>query len=97
MKPTPLRGLYTPSMTTPTEGSRPGLSPTVPTPRMRAVVEASEAVEVTVRPEVSLERSLMSFTPLSCSSCLFTTVTTMGTSCRFSFRFWAVTTMVSTV
>ena len=39
----------------------------------------------------------MSFTPLSCNNCLFTTVTTMGTSCRFSFRFWAVTTMVSAV
>ena len=64
---------------------------------MRAVVVASDAVEVTVRPEVSLARSLMSRTPLSCSSCLFTTVTTMGTSCRFSFRFWAVTTTVSTV
>ena len=34
-------------MTTPTELSRPGLSPTVPAPRIRTVVEASDWVEVT--------------------------------------------------
>ena len=39
----------------------------------------------------------MSLTPVSCSSCRLTVVTTIGTSWRFCVRFWAVTTMVSTV
>ncbi len=64
---------------------------------MRAVVLASDAVDVTVRPGVNLLRSLMSRTPLSCSSWRPTTLTTIGTSWRFSVRFCAVTTIVPTV
>src|SRR3569623_1606908 len=78
-------------MTTPTELSRPGVSPSVPTPRMRAVVIVSLEVEVTVRPGVRTVRSLMSFTPASCSSLPGREVTTTGTSCRFCSRLWART------
>src|SRR5579859_152715 len=84
-------------MTTPTEDSRPALSPTVPMPRMRAVVDASLVVEVTSRPGVSRVRSLMSLTPLSCRSWWLTVVTTIGTSCRFWERFCAVTMISSTL
>ncbi|MNR22243.1 hypothetical protein D3C85_1391860 [compost metagenome] len=84
-------------MTTPTELSRPGLSPTVPTPRIRAVVEASDWVEVTVMPGVRICRSLMSRTPAPFSASCDRVVTTIGTSCRFCSRFWAVTMMSSIV
>src|SRR6202789_3590203 len=78
-------------MFTPTEDSRPGLSPTVPMPRMRAVVTFSDVVEVTVRPGVRTCKFLMSVTPASCSCCAETAITAMGTSCRFCSRFCAVT------
>ena len=55
-------------------------------PRMRAVVEFSEVVEVTVRPGVR------SVTPASCSCCPESAITAIGTSCRFCSRFCAVTT-----
>ena len=84
-------------MTTPTDDSRPTLSPTVPTPRIRAVVEVLLAVVVTVRPGVTTVRSLMSFTPASCNCWALTAVTTIGTSCRFWVRFCAVTTSSSIV
>ena len=64
---------------------------------MRAVVEASDEVEVTIRPGVTMVRSLMSLTPVSCSSCLVTLVTTIGTSCRFCSRRCAVTVISSTL
>ena len=96
-KPTELRGRYTPSITTPTEDSRPTLSPTVPMPRMRAVVIASLWVLVTVRPGTSVCRSLMSRTPASCRASCDSAVTTIGTSCSCSSRFCAVTTRVSRV
>ena len=84
-------------MTTPTEDSKPRLSPTVPMPRMRAVVIASFWVLVTVRPGTRICMSLMSRTPVSCRACLDSAVTTIGTSCSCSSRFCAVTTMVSRV
>ena len=96
-KPTELRGRYTPSITTPTEDSRPTLSPTVPMPRMRAVVIASLWVLVTVRPGTSVCRSLMSRTPASCMASCDSAVTMIGTSCSTSSRFCAVTTMASRV
>ena len=67
------------------------LSPTVPIPRMRAVVETSLDVEVTTSPDVSNVRSLMSRTPESRSSCEPIEVTVIGTSCRSWSRFCAVT------
>src|ERR1700722_13240346 len=75
----------------PTEDSRPGLSPTVPMPRMRAVVEPSLVVEVTVSPGVRMVMLLMSVTPESLSCCPDKAITEIGTSCRFSERFSAVT------
>src|SRR5271156_2817433 len=78
-------------MTTPTEDSRPGLSPTVPMPRIRAVVEFSEVVEVTVRPGVNTVRFLISVTPESLSSWADRAITEIGTSWMFSARFCAVT------
>ncbi len=75
----------------PTEDSRPGLSPTVPMPRMRAVVDPSLVVEVTVRPGVRMVMLLMSVTPESLSCCPDNAITEIGTSCKFSERFSAVT------
>ena len=96
-KPTELRGRYTPSITTPTDDSRPTLSPTVPMPRMRAVVMASFWVLVTVRPGTSTCMSLMSRTPVSWISCCGSDVSAIGTSCICSSRFCAVTIMVASV
>ena len=62
---------------------------------MRAVVEASLEVEVTIRPGVRIVRSLISLTVASFKSCAETVVTTIGTSCRFWVRFCAVTTIWS--
>src|SRR5580658_6508699 len=75
----------------PTEDSRPGLSPTVPMPRIRAVVEFSEVVDVTVRPGVNTVRFLISVTPASLSSWEDRAITEIGTSWIFSARFCAVT------
>jgi hypothetical protein len=90
-KPTPLRGRYTPSITTPTEDSNPGLSPTVPMPRMREVVEFSSVVEATVSPGVNAVISLMSLTPESLSCWADSAMTEIGTSWMFCTRFCAVT------
>jgi hypothetical protein len=75
---------------TPTDDSSPLLSPTVPMPRMRAVVMASLCVLVTVRPGTRTCMSLMSRTPVSCSNCS-ASGDQIGTSCRDSSRFCAVT------
>ena len=59
---------------------------------MRAVVEFSEVVEVTVSPGVSAVMFLRSVTPASRSCCPESAITAIGTSCRFCSRFCAVTT-----
>ena len=65
---------------------------------MRAVVEFSEVVEVTVSPGVSAVMFLISVTPASWSCCPESAMTAIGTSCRFCSRFCAVTmTSVSSV
>src|SRR5690606_35981943 len=66
-------------------------------PRMRAVVIASLWVLVTVSPGTRVCRSLMSYTPVSCSSCWSSTVTEIGTSWSTSSRFCAVTVIVANV
>src|SRR5258708_4472114 len=78
-------------MFTPTEDSKPGLSPTVPMPRMRAVVIASLPSEVTVSPGVKIARFLILVMPASCTCCALIATTEIGTSCRFWERFSAVT------
>src|ERR1700722_15357882 len=60
-------------------------------PRIRAVVEFSEVVEVTVRPGVNTVRFLISVTPESLSSWADRAMTEIGTSWMFSARFCAVT------
>ena len=64
---------------------------------MRAVVEPSDVVDVTVRPGVSTVRFLMSVTPASFSCCADTAKTEIGTSCTFWLRFCAVTMTSSSV
>src|SRR5579859_7173044 len=76
----------------PTASSRPGLSATLPTPRMRAIVVPSLPLVVEVRPGVRVTRSDTDRTLLASSLASVSTVTTTGTSCSRSERFWAVTT-----
>ena len=64
---------------------------------MRAVVCDSLVVELTCRPGTSNCTSLMSVTPVSCSSCSGSAVIMIGTSCMTSSRFCAVTVMVASV
>src|SRR3546814_6696778 len=59
LRPMPERERYTPSMNTGTELSRPGLSPTVPMPRIRADPLASEPVDERSEEHTSELQSLM--------------------------------------
>jgi hypothetical protein len=52
---------------------------------------------LTRRPGARLFRPMTLVTPRSCSACPERAVTDTGTSCRFSDRFWAVTTTSSMV
>src|SRR5690606_3102995 len=81
---------------TPTELSTPGLSPTVPTPRMRAVVKVWFEVEATIRPGARICRSLMSRTPTSSSRGWAATVSDSGVAARGASRRSAVTTISDT-
>ena len=81
---------------TPTELSTPGLSPTVPTPRMRAVVKVWFEVEATIRPGARICRSLMSRTPTPSSRGWLATVSDRGVAARGASRRSAVTTISDT-
>ncbi|MHC3926610.1 hypothetical protein ACMZ4W_01713 [Brevundimonas naejangsanensis] len=81
---------------TPTELSTPGLSPTVPTPRMRAVVKVWFEVEATIRPGARICRSLMSRTPTPSSRGWAATVSDSGVAASGASRRSAVTTISDT-
>ena len=66
--PDPVRLRYTPSMNTATELSSPGLSPTVPMPRSRAVALASDPVDDTISDGASCAIWRMSVAPEFCSA-----------------------------
>ena len=69
-------------MNTATELSRPGLSPTVPMPRMRAEPFASVPVEETSSDGASWLSARMSLAPVFCSDSDVTALTAIGTSER---------------
>ena len=93
-RPDPVRLRYTPSMNTATELSRPGLSPTVPMPRMRADPFASLPVDDTSSDGASWFSWRMSVAPLFCNDAAETAVTAIGTSDNGLARRVAVMTMV---
>jgi hypothetical protein len=81
-------------MNTPTEPSRPGLSPTVPMPRMRATAPpASEVVEETSSDGETWFSCLRSVAPVYCSCWAVTALTAIGTSDSAWLRRVAVMTM----
>src|ERR1043165_4567980 len=81
-------------MNTPTELSRPGLSPTVPTPRMRATpAPASDDVEDTSSDGASWLSWRMSDAPEYLRFCAVTALTAIGTSERAWLRRVAVMTL----
>ena len=81
-------------MKTATELSRPGLSPTVPMPRMRATpAPASDEVEDTSSDGDSCVSWRMSLAPEYSSVSAVTALTASGTSDSASLRRVAVTTM----
>ena len=86
-----MRERYTPSMNTATELSRPGLSPTVPMPRIRADALASDPVDDTSSDGASWFNVRMSLAPLFCIACALTADTAIGTSDRGLARRVAVT------
>ena len=93
LRPMPDRERYTPSMNTTTELSRPGLSPTVPMPRMRGEAFASVPVEDTSSDGASWFSWRMSFAPEFRSDSAVTADTATGTSASTWARPCAVTTM----
>ena len=80
-------------MNTGTELSRPGLSPTVPMPRIRAEPFASEPVEETSSDGATWFSWRMSFAPLFCSVSALTAEIATGTSDSSWARPCAVTTI----
>src|SRR5690554_2994241 len=81
-------------MNTATELSRPGVSPTVPMPRIRAEPLASLPVEDTSRDGASWFSSRMSLVPLCCNCSELTAETAIGTSDKTCSRPCAVTTII---
>ena len=84
-------------MNTATELSRPGLSPTVPMPRMRGDALASLPVEDTSSDGASCVNPRMSLAPELASDCAVTAEMAAGTLARSCERPCAVTTMSSFV
>ena len=81
-------------MNTPTEPSRPGLSPTVPMPRMRATAApASDEVDETSNDGATWLSCRMSVAPVYCKVFAVTALTAIGTSDSASLRRVAVITM----
>ena len=96
VRPVPMRLRYTPSINIATELSRPGLSPTVPMPRMRAPpAPASDEVEDTSSDGLTWLRPRRSTAPEFLIVSAVIADTASGTSLSASLRRVAVTMMAS--